>query len=108
MAVIKLQGYEVSSDPGIQNFTSYRGQIDVKDITPDMDESEIIVGEQLPKWPGYDKPIVKEFVPGEHLALRYHDEDVMILKGEEVQLDSSLFSQEYGVCCYILECVKMI
>ena len=76
--------------------------------TTDVDESEIIVGKQLPKWPGYDKPIVKEFVPGEHLALRYHDEDLLILKGEEVQLDSSLFSQEYGVCCYILECVKMI
>lgn len=73
-----------------------------------VDETEIKIGEQLPKWPGYAQPIVKEFVPGEYITLTYQGQDVLITKGEEVQLDSSLFSQEYGVSCYILECVKMI
>lgn len=74
----------------------------------EVDEHAIKAGEKLPEWPGYDKPIVKEFVPGEYLTLIYQGKEILITKGEEVQIDSSLFSQEYGVCCYILECIKLI
>lgn len=88
----------------------------------EVDESDIKVGEKLPGWPSYDGPVVKEFVPDEHLTLMYHedvregkfhewvrrDKEILIVKGEEVFIDSSLFSEEYGVSCYILKCVKMI
>ena len=73
----------------------------------EVDESEIKVGEQLPQWPSYDGPIVKGYKPG-LLELDYHGETMTIKSSEEVQLDSSLFSQEYGVSCYILKCVKVV
>ena len=73
----------------------------------EVDESEIKVGEKLPQWPSYDGPIVKGYKPG-LLELDYHGETMTIKSGEEVQLDSSLFSQEYGVSCYILKCVKVV
>ena len=73
----------------------------------DIDENEIIVGEKLPHWAGYQKPIVKSYQPGE-LVLDYNGKIFTIHSGEEVQLDYSLFSQEYGVSCYILECVKLL
>lgn len=42
MAKITVTGYEVSCDPGINNITSYKGEIDTKDITPDMDLERVI------------------------------------------------------------------
>lgn len=76
--------------------------------TTEVEADEIKVGERLPHWPGCETLIVKAFVPGEYIVLDNHGEDVQIAKGEEVQIDSSLFSQEYGVSCYILQCIKMV
>ncbi|MBR2168169.1 MAG: hypothetical protein IJ920_07680 [Paludibacteraceae bacterium] len=73
----------------------------------EIDESEIKVGEELPCWPSFDGPVVTGYRPG-LLELDYHGEAMTIKSGEEVQLDSSLFSQEYGVSCYILKCVKVV
>ena len=73
----------------------------------EIDESKIKVGEQLPCWPSFDGPIVTNYTPG-LLELDYHGKTITIASGEEVELDSSLFSQEYGVCCYILKCVKVL
>lgn len=42
MAKVTVKGYEISCDPGIQNITSYSGEIDVKDIRPDMDIEKVI------------------------------------------------------------------
>ena len=42
MAVVKVTGYEVSCDPGIQNISSYKGEVDTKDITLDMDLERLI------------------------------------------------------------------
>ena len=73
----------------------------------EVDESEIKVGEKLPQWPSFDTPIVTDYQPG-LLELEYHGKPITIASGEEVQIDSSLFSQEYGVSCYILKCVKVV
>lgn len=62
----------------------------------EVDESEIKVGEKLPQWPSYDGPIVKGYKPG-LLELDYHGKTITLKSGEEEQLDSSSFSQEYGV-----------
>ena len=42
MAKITVTGYEISCDPGINNITSYKGEIDVNDIQPDMDLEKVI------------------------------------------------------------------
>ena len=76
--------------------------------TTEVEADEIHVGERLPHWPGYETLIVKAFAPGEYLELDNHGQNVRIAKGEEVQIDSSLFSQEYGVSCYILKCIKVL
>lgn len=73
----------------------------------EIDESEIKVGEELPHWPSFDTPVVMNYTPG-LLELKYHGEAIIIASGEEVQIDSSPFSQEYGVSCYILKCVKVV
>ena len=73
----------------------------------EVDESEIKVGVKLPHWPSFDGPIVTGFKSG-LLELDYHGKAITIASGEEVQIDSSSFSQEYGVSCYILKCVKVI
>ena len=87
----------------------------------EVEERTIKVGEILPGWPSYDGPVVKEYVPGEYLLLLHYelvnnkfgdcirqDKEILITKGEEVFVDSSLFSENYGVSCYILECVKLL
>ncbi len=98
--IIKINFYQSFSD---------RGAFVQKGAwqTDDIDENEIIVGEKLPHWAGYQKPIVKSYQPGE-LVLDYNGKIFTIHSGEEVQLDYSLFSKEYGVSCYILECVKLL
>lgn len=73
----------------------------------EVQDSAIRIGEELPNWPGCHKPIVKSYTPNNRLELDYQGKTVIIKAGEEKQLDSSLFSQEYGVCCYILLCVKL-
>ena len=42
MAKVTVTGYEISCDPGINNITSYKGEIDTKDITPDIDLERVI------------------------------------------------------------------
>ncbi len=73
----------------------------------EVDESEIKVGEKLLHWSGFDGPVVTNFKPG-LLELDYNGKTFTIASGEEVQIDSSLFSQEYGVSCYILKCIKVV
>ena len=74
----------------------------------EVDVKEIKVGEVLPHWPGCERLIVKAFSPHEFLELDNQGQTITITQGEEVQIDSSLFSQEYGVSCYILKCIKMV
>ena len=105
-----------------QSYTD-RGAFVQKGIwqSTEVEESTIKVGEKLPGWPSYDAPVVKEYVPGEYLLLLHYelvnnkfgdcirqDKDILITKGEEVFVDSSLFSENYGVSCYILKCVKLL
>ena len=97
MAVIKLQGYEVSSDPGIQNFTSYRGQIDVKDITPDMDIERVITN---PWWrseigPKFSKLTFVELRP-EGALFRYGEQEILAEYGKSKKIDEVGLSYAYG------------
>lgn len=42
MAKITIYGYVVACDPGINNFSAYKGTIDTADIKSDMDLKQIV------------------------------------------------------------------
>ena len=97
MATIKLTGYEISSDPGIQNITSYEGEIDVKDIQPDMDIERVITN---PWWREAIGPKFKKltFVElRENGALfHYGDRDIFVEFGKSEKVDQVGLSYAYG------------
>ena len=97
MAVIKVTGYEVSSDPGIQNYTSYKGQIDVKDVTPEMDIERVITN---PWWreaigPKFAKLSLVALRP-EGALFRYGEREIPVRYGESVKVDEVGLSYAYG------------
>ncbi len=73
----------------------------------EVDESRIKAGEPLPKWPSTDMPTVKCY-DGAHLELEYKGKPYSIKVGEEMLLDESMVSQNYGVTEYELTTVKVI
>ena len=97
MAVVKVTGYEVSCDPGIQNISSYKGEIDTKDITPDMDLERVITN---PWWreaigPKFKKLIFVEL--RENGALfHYGDRDIFVEFGKSEKVDQVGLSYAYG------------
>ena len=97
MATIKLTGYEISSDPGINNITSYEGEIDVKDIQPDMDIERVITN---PWWREAIGPKFKKltFVElRENGALfHYGDRDIFVEFGKSEKVDQVGLSYAYG------------
>lgn len=97
MAVIKVTGYEVSSDPGIQNFTTYKGEIDVKDVTPDMDIERVITN---PWWrseigPKFSKLSFVELRP-EGALFRYGEREILAEYGKSKKIDEVGLSYAYG------------
>ena len=97
MAIIKVTGYEVSSDPGIQNFTTYKGEIDVKDVTPDMDIERVITN---PWWrseigPKFGKLSFVELRP-EGALFRYGEREILVEYGQSKQIDKVGLSYAYG------------
>ena len=97
MAIIKVQGYEVSSDPGIQNFSSYKGQIDVKDIAPDQNLAYV------PENPWWRSDIAHRFarllfveMRPEGALLRYGDQEMLVEYGKSKQIDEVGLSYAYG------------
>ena len=97
MATIKLTGYEISSDPGINNITSYEGEIDIKDIQPDMDIERVITN---PWWREAIGPKFKKltFVElRENGALfHYGDRDIFVEFGKSEKVDQVGLSYAYG------------
>lgn len=97
MATIKLTGYEISSDPGINNITSYEGKIDVKDIQPDMDIERVITN---PWWREAIGPKFKKltFVElRENGALfHYGDRDIFVEFGKSEKVEQVGLSYAYG------------
>ena len=97
MAVVKVTGYEVSSDPGIQNFSSYKGEIDTKDITPDMDLERLITN---PWWreaigPKFAKLTLVEL--RENGALfHYGERDIFVEFGQSEKIEQVGLSYAYG------------
>ena len=75
--------------------------------TDEVDEREIKVGERLPHWQGSSAPIVKGYQEGQ-LDLEYKGKSYTIKHGEEVLMDESILSQQYGVTCFSQTCVKVI
>ncbi len=73
----------------------------------EIDENEIKVGEMLPWWDFYSGPIVKGY-DGAQLDLEYEGKTFHIKVGEEVLIDESILSQEYGVTHFSLKTVKVI
>ena len=97
MATIKLTGYEIACDPGINNITSYEGEIDTKDITPDMDIERVITN---PWWREAIGPKFKKltFVElRENGALfHYGDRDIFVEFGKSEKVDQVGLSYAYG------------
>ena len=97
MATIKLTGYEISSDPGINNITSYEGKIDVKDIQPDMDIERVITN---PWWREAIGPKFKKltFVElRENGALfHYGENDFFVEFGKSEKVEQVGLSYAYG------------
>ena len=97
MAIIKVYGNEVSSDPGIRNFTTYEGQIDVKDVTPDMDIERVITN---PWWrseigPKFGKLTFIELRP-EGALFKYGEREILAEYGKAKQIDEVGLSYAYG------------
>ena len=97
MATIKLTGYEISSDPGINNITSYEGEIDVKDIQPDMDIERVITN------PWWREAIGPKFAKLTFVELRengalfhYGDRDIFVEFGKSEKVDQVGLSYAYG------------
>ena len=97
MAVIKVTGYEVSCDPGIQNISSYKGEIDVKDVTPDMDIERVITD------PWWREAIGPKFKKLTFVELRdngalfhYGDNDIFVEFGKSEKVDQVGLSYAYG------------
>ena len=95
----------------INYYRSYsdRGAFVNKELlqTDEVDECEIKVGEQLPHWPNSSAPIVTGYQEGQ-LDLEYQGQSFTIKHGEEVLLQKSTLSEQYGVICHGLTCVKVI
>lgn len=97
MAKITVTGYEVSSDPGIQNISSYEGEIDVKDVTPDMDLEKLITD---PWWrdaigPKFSKLTLVELQDTGAL-FRYGANDFFLAFGHSEKVDKVGLSYAYG------------
>ena len=97
MAVVKVTGYEVSCDPGIQNISSYKGEIDTKDITPDMDIERIITN------PGWREAIGPKFKKLTFVELRengalfhYGENDFFVEFGKSEKVEQVGLSYAYG------------
>ena len=68
---------------------------------------EIKVGDKLPHWPGYKKPIVIGYSPAK-IELQHEGNKFVINAGEEKEIYSSFFSRDHGVDCYMIITVKMV
>ena len=97
MAKVIVYGYEIACDPGINNITSYEGEIDVQDIQPDMDIERIITN---PWWREAIGPKFKKltFVElRENGALfHYGDRDIFVEFGKSEEVDKVGLSYAYG------------
>lgn len=71
-----------------------------------IDKEQVKVGQPLPSW-GYDAPMVKAY-DGAYLELEYKDKLYSIKVGEELLIDESILSQNYGVTLYSLTTVKVL
>lgn len=71
----------------------------------EVDEKEIEVGKEL--WIDTNKARVTHY-DGERIDFDFQGQTFSIKVGEEKQVDESIFSQEYGVTCYLITTVKVI
>ena len=74
----------------------------------EVDEQEIHVDGKLPHWPGWEKPVVRKFVPHEVLELEYMEKHFTLHPGEEELIGTSHLSEDHGVVCRSYECVKLV
>lgn len=93
--------YQSYSDRGA--FVQKSGAIQSDEVSVD----EIKVGEKLPHWPGYEKPVVLAYSP-EQIELEHEGNIFVIKSGEEKEMYSSSFSRDHGVECYMIIAVKMV
>ena len=101
MAACVVNLYQSYSDRGA--FVQKSGAIQSDEVQVD----EIQVGEKLPHWPGYEKPVVKSYSPG-RLEITHSGQTFVIKAGEEQEIYSSFFSRDHGVDCYMIITVKML
>ncbi len=97
MAKVTVTGYEISCDPGINNITSYKGEIDTKDITPDMDLERVITD---PWWREAIGPKFKKltFVKQRDNGALFHygENDFFVEFGKSEKVEQVGLSYAYG------------
>ncbi|MBR3092747.1 MAG: hypothetical protein IKG99_06955 [Bacteroidaceae bacterium] len=76
-------------------------------MSKEIDEEELVVGNPLPQWNSFPAPLVK-FYDGKRLDLEYEGKIYSIKTGEEIELTRWMSSQQYGVTCEHIQCVKVV
>ena len=76
-------------------------------VSREVEEEEIVVGEELPQWDSFPAPIVT-FFDGKRLDLAYEGKTYSIKTSEEIELTRWMSSQQYGVTCEHIQCVKVV
>lgn len=76
-------------------------------VSKEIDEEDLVVGNPLPQWDSFPSPVVKAY-DGKQLDLEYEGKTYSIKTGEEVELTSWISSQQYGVTCEHIQCVKVV
>ena len=97
MAKVTVTGYEISCDPGINNITSYKGEIDTKDITPDIDLARVITD---PWWREAIGPKFKKLTFVEQrdngALFHYGENDFFVEFGKSEKVEQVGLSYAYG------------
>ena len=76
-------------------------------VSREVEEEDLVVGNPLPQWGSSPAPMVK-YYDGERLDLEYEGKNFSIKTGEEMEFTSWTSSQQYGVTCEHIQCVKVV
>ena len=76
-------------------------------VSREVEEEDLVVGNPLPQWGSSPAPMVK-YYDGKRLELEYEGKNFSIKTGEEMEFTSWTSSQQYGVTCEHIQCVKVV
>ena len=98
MAKITVTGYEVACDPGINHFTTYRGEpIDVNDIQPGMNLERLITDSWWRSAVSHKlAALTLVELRDTGVVLHYGINDIFVEFGHSKQIDKVGLSYAYG------------